>query len=108
MATILVALDGSDIAREAATVYPARMITGRSTPNRTLNLIVAASVLLQLLTVASPGLRTVLGLEQLDAGVYALIAVALVISILGVFASARLSRRSVRRSPADPSPAAAR
>ena len=91
---------------QLAFVYPARLITGRSAPNRTLNWIVAASVLLQIATVASPWLRTVLGLEPLDARAYAIIVAALLISIVGAFISARLTRSPVKVSPGGASPPA--
>ena len=77
---------------QLAFVYPARLITTRPVTNRVLNWIVAISVLVQLGTVAIPGLRTVLGLTPLDSTASALITGALVISVLGASLSAHVTR----------------
>ncbi len=74
---------------QLAFVYPARLITVRPLPNRILNGIVAASVLLQVATITVPGLRTVLGLKTLDSRALAMIAAALLVSVAGAFGLAR-------------------
>lgn len=68
---------------QLAFVYPARRLTSESLPNRTLNIIIVASVALQILTITVPGLRTMLGLVPLEAPVLALVAAALVITVVG-------------------------
>ena len=68
------------------------MITARPLRNRILNGIVAVTVLIQIATVALPGLRRILGLQSLDSAAYGVIAVALLISVAGAFASARYAR----------------
>ncbi len=79
---------------QVAFVYPARRITRRSLPNRTLNIIVAATVVLQILTITVPGLRTMLGLVPLDAPVLALVAAALLITVTGAeIWSRRMARK---------------
>ena len=77
---------------QLAFVYPARLITNRPLRNRVLNVIVGVTVLIQIATVANPGLRSILGLETLDQAAYGLIAVALLVSVAGAFASARYTR----------------
>ncbi|MCB0992355.1 MAG: cation-translocating P-type ATPase, partial [Acidimicrobiales bacterium] len=62
---------------QLAFVYPARAVSGTPPRNRTLNWIVAASVLLQAATVSIPGLRSLLGLETLDVWGYVVVASAL-------------------------------
>ena len=74
---------------QLAFVYPARLITARPKRNRVLNWIVGVTVLVQIATVAIPGLRTILGLDVLDPAAYSFIAGALVVSVAGAFASAR-------------------
>ncbi len=79
---------------QLAFVYPARRITSKSLPNRTLNIIIVASVALQILTITVPGLRTMLGLVPLDVSVLALVAAALVITVAGAeIWSRRMARR---------------
>jgi Ca2+-transporting ATPase len=79
---------------QLAFVYPARRIGSRSLPNRTLNMIIVSSVLLQMLTITVPGLRTMLGLVPLDHFVLALVAVSLAITVAGAeFWSRRAARR---------------
>jgi Ca2+-transporting ATPase len=68
---------------QLAFVYPARRITRASLPNKTLNIIIVASVALQLLTITVPGLRTMLGLVPLDGMVLGLVAVALGVTVIG-------------------------
>ncbi|MEA3511014.1 MAG: cation-transporting P-type ATPase [Actinomycetota bacterium] len=79
---------------QLAFVYPARRITNRSLPNRTLNIIIVASVGLQVLTITVPGLRTMLGLVPLDGAVLALIATTLLVTVAGAeIWSRRLAQR---------------
>ncbi len=79
---------------QLAFVYPARRITSRPLPNRTLNIIVAATVALQILTITVPGLRTMLGLVPLDAPFLALVATALIITVTGAeIWSRRMARK---------------
>jgi len=79
---------------QLAFVYPARRISNKSLPNRTLNAIIIASVALQILTITVPGLRTMLRLVPLDAPVLALVALALIITVVGAEV---WSRRAIRR-----------
>ena len=79
---------------QLAFVYPARRITRTSLPNKTLNIIIVASVALQLLTITVPGLRTMLGLVPLDGVVLGLVAAALGVTIVG---EEIWSRRAIRR-----------
>ena len=76
---------------QLAFVYPARLISVRPLPNRTLNIIVVVSVLLQIATITIPGLRTVLGLEPIDGAATAAVAVALGVSVVGAFGLARVT-----------------
>ena len=79
---------------QLAFVYPARRITSRSLPNRTLNIIIVASVALQILTITVPGLRTMLGLVPLNGHVLALVATALIVTVAGAeIWSRRMARR---------------
>jgi Ca2+-transporting ATPase len=68
---------------QLAFVYPARRITAHPLRNTTLNIIIVASVALQVLTITVPGLRNVLGLVPLDARALTLVVSALVITIVG-------------------------
>ena len=79
---------------QLAFVYPARRITSKTLPNRTLNLIIVASVALQILTITVPGLRTMLGLVPLDGPVLGLVAATLFVTVAG---AEIWSRRAVRR-----------
>ncbi len=76
---------------QLAFVYPARLITARPVTNRVLNWIVGLSIAVQLATVTVPGLRTVLGLQTLDAAAHGFVAAALAISVIGAYVSARLT-----------------
>jgi Ca2+-transporting ATPase len=78
---------------QLAFVYPARRITAHPLRNRTLNIIIVASVGLQVLTITVPGLRNVLGLVPLDARALTLVVSALLITIVG---AELWSRRNVR------------
>ncbi|MEL7209920.1 MAG: cation transporting ATPase C-terminal domain-containing protein, partial [Actinomycetota bacterium] len=77
---------------QLAFVYPARHLVARPVRNRVLDGIVVATVLLQVATVAVPGLRTLLGLAPIGPSAYLLITAALVASSAGAFLSARLTR----------------
>lgn len=79
---------------QLAFVSPARRITSGSLPNKTLVIIIVASVTLQILTITVPGLRTMLGLVPLEGPVLALVAAALTITVVG---AEIWSRRMVRR-----------
>jgi Ca2+-transporting ATPase len=74
---------------QLAFVYPARRITAKPVTNRILNWIVIVTIALQIATITIPGLRTVLGLEPLDATALALVAVALTVSVIGANVTAR-------------------
>jgi Ca2+-transporting ATPase len=52
---------------QLAFVYPSRALTSQPDPNRALNAIVIASILLQPAIVLLPGMRRMLGLEWIDA-----------------------------------------
>jgi len=82
---------------QLAFVYPARRLTSKSLPNKTLNIIIVASIALQILTITVPGLRTMLGLVPLSAPVLALVAVALIFTVVGAEV---WSRELVRRGEA--------
>ena len=79
---------------QLAFVYPARRLTSKSLPNKTLNLIIVASVALQILTITVPGLRTMLGLVPLERSVLAFVAGALIITVVGAEV---WSRRMLRK-----------
>jgi Ca2+-transporting ATPase len=79
---------------QLAFVYPARRISNKSLPNRTLNIIIVVSVLVQILTITVPGLRTMLGLVPLSGFVLGLVAGALIITVAGAEA---WSRRAAKR-----------
>ena len=68
---------------QLAFAYPARRIHTRPIPNRVLNAIVAASVVLQVLTITFAPLRTMLGLVPLPGSVVAMVAAALLITVMG-------------------------
>jgi len=79
---------------QLAFVYPSRRITSKPARNRTLNLIVVASVVLQILTITVPGLRTMLGLVPLDGPALGMVAGSLLVTVLG---AEIWSRQSARR-----------
>ncbi|MGB5188129.1 MAG: cation transporting ATPase C-terminal domain-containing protein, partial [Acidimicrobiia bacterium] len=83
---------------QLAFVYPARWLTNRSLPNNTLNIIIVASVALQVLTVTVPGLRTMLGLVPLERSVLALVAGALIVTVVGAEVWSRRMLRKGDRS----------
>ena len=82
---------------QLAFVYPARRITNASLPNPTLNIIIVASVALQVLTITVPWLRTMLGLVPLNGFVLGLVATALAVTIVG---EEIWSRRAIRHKAA--------
>lgn len=79
---------------QLAFVYPSRRVRGKPDRNRVLNLIVLGSVVLQLLTVATPALRTMLGLVALDQRALAIVGGSLLLTVLG---AEIWSRRSTER-----------
>jgi Ca2+-transporting ATPase len=68
---------------QLAFAYPARRLNGRTARNRVLDIIVALSVLLSILTFTLPPLRTLLGLASLALPVVVIVAGALLVTILG-------------------------
>ncbi len=68
---------------QLAFVYPSRRITASTASNRVLNVIIVASVGLQLLTITVPGLRTMLGLVPLDGSTLGIVGVSLLVTIVG-------------------------
>ena len=68
---------------QLAFAYPARRIHTKPVPNRTLNLIIVGSVVLQLLTVTLPPLRNLLGLVPLGWPEAAFVAAALAVTVVG-------------------------
>ena len=83
---------------QLAFVYPARRLTSKSLPNKTLNLIIVASVALQILTITVPGLRTMLGLVPLERSVLAFVAGALIVTVVGAEVWSRRMLRKGDRS----------
>jgi Ca2+-transporting ATPase len=77
--------------------YPARRFGNLPETNLWLHVALAASVILQIACVLSPALRQLLGLAVLDASQWAVVAGALLVSLLAGESLARwLSRRSSR------------
>ena len=68
---------------QLAFVYPSRRITATTISNRTLNIIIVASVVLQILTITVPGLRTMLGLVPIDGLALGIIGISLLVTIVG-------------------------
>jgi len=68
---------------QLAFVYPSRRIMASTISNHVLNFIIVASVLLQVLTITLPGLRTVLGLVPLDGFSLGVVAISLLVTIVG-------------------------
>jgi Ca2+-transporting ATPase len=68
---------------QLAFVYPSRRITATTISNRILNVIIIASVILQVLTITVPGLRTMLGLVPLDGLALGIIGISLLVTIIG-------------------------
>lgn len=89
---------------QLAFVYPARLITVRPATNVVLNWIVGVTVLVQIAAIATPSLRTVLGLETIDPTAYALIAGALAVSVIGAYVSAQFTREQDSATTRHPSP----
>jgi Ca2+-transporting ATPase len=86
---------------QLAFVYPSRHITSRPARNNTLNWIVGCSVLLQFLTVMTPSLRNVLGLEPLDVTAFGLVFLAIALSVVGASVASRITEVSDRASRRD-------
>ncbi len=80
---------------QLAFVYPARRIAAKPIRNRTLNVIIVASVGLQILTITVPALRTMLGLVPLDGAGLGFVAAALIVTIAG---AEIWSRRAAQRN----------
>jgi Ca2+-transporting ATPase len=87
---------------QLAFVYPARRITNTTTSNRLLNFIIVASVLLQILTITVPGLRTMLGLVPLDATALLIVAGSLSLTILGAEIWSRRSQARLTGAQVEP------
>lgn len=68
---------------QLAFVYPSRRIMSATISNRILNMIIIASVGLQMLTITLPGLRTMLGLVTLDSFTLAMVGICLLVTIAG-------------------------
>jgi len=68
---------------QLAFVYPSRRITANTISNRALNVIIVASVVLQILTISVPGLRTMLGLVPLDGKALGIVGISLLVTIIG-------------------------
>jgi len=68
---------------QLAFVYPARRITSSTVSNRVLNIIIVASIGLQMLTISVPALRTMLGLVLLDGRALGIVAMSLLVTIVG-------------------------
>ena len=81
---------------QLAFVYPSRRIMASTASNRILNIIIIASVILQILTITVPGLRILLGLVPLDGFTLGLVAACLLVTIVGAEV---WSRRSPVFSP---------
>ena len=68
---------------QLAFVYPSRRIMASTTSNHILNVIIIASVILQVLTITLPGLRTMLGLVPLDSLSLGIVGICLLVTIVG-------------------------
>jgi len=68
---------------QLAFVYPSRRIMASTTSNHILNIIIIASVILQVLTITLPGLRTMLGLVPLDGLSLGIVGICLLVTIVG-------------------------
>jgi Ca2+-transporting ATPase len=85
---------------QLAFAYPARRLNGSPARNHVLNIIVALSVLLSILTFTLPPLRSLLGLAPLTPSAAAAVAGALLVTILG----AELWSRRASRAQSDCGP----
>ncbi len=83
---------------QLAFVYPARRLLDHPSPNQVLNVIVAASIGLQIATLAVPALRALLGLVVPPPSVIAIVALALLVTVVGAEA---WTRRMARRGRAE-------
>lgn len=81
---------------QLAFAYPARRIHTSPAPNRTLNIIIVASVALQILTVTLPPLRSLLGLVPIDGPAIAYVAIALAATVAGAEVWSRRTARAGR------------
>jgi len=77
---------------QLAFVYPARRIMASTASNHVLNIIIVASVGLQLLTITVPGLRTMLGLVPLDGMALGIVGISLLVTIAGAEIWSRSSK----------------
>ena len=68
---------------QLAFVYPSRRITATTTSNWVLNIIIIASIGLQILTITVPGLRVMLGLVPLDTLTLGIVGICLLLTIVG-------------------------
>lgn len=68
---------------QLAFVYPSRRLTAKTISNLVLNVIIVASVGLQVLTISVPGLRAVLALVPLDNLALGLVGICLLLTIVG-------------------------
>jgi Ca2+-transporting ATPase len=83
---------------QLAFAYPARRINSTPAPNKVLNVIIVASVALQVLTVTFPPLRTLLGLAPISLSVAGFVVAALILTVVG---SETWSRRAARNRTAE-------
>ena len=83
---------------QLAFAYPARRINSTPAPNKVLNIIIVASVLLQVLTVTFPPFRTMLGLAPLNLSVAGFVVAALILTIIG---AETWSRRTAQNGTAE-------
>jgi hypothetical protein len=72
--------------------YPSRRITAPPQFNGALHLAIILGVVLQLLTVMIPGLRTLLGLEPLTLELFALVSAAVLLTWGGAEAYSRIAQ----------------
>jgi Ca2+-transporting ATPase len=68
---------------QLAFVYPSRRIMASTISNHVLNVIIVASVILQILTITVPGLRTMLGLVPIDGFSLGIVGISLLVTIVG-------------------------
>ena len=81
---------------QLAFAYPARRINTTPAPNKVLNIIIVASVALQVLTVTFPPLRTLLGLAPIDLSVAGFVVGALILTVVGAETWSRHMARNRR------------
>ena len=83
---------------QLAFVYPSRRLTDTTISNGVLNIIIVASVVLQILTITVPGLRTMLGLVPLDGLALGIVGISLLLTIVGAEIWSRHTNISVPAS----------